>query len=308
LKRRGDNIIAILYPGELGARVGAGLVARGKVVITTLDGRGEATGRRCAESGIVVRPTISEVIREAQIVLSLVPPAAAADVARRFAALAQLAPLETVFVDLNSISPALAVELGGTIERSGRSFVDGAINGLASRLGDGGTLFLSGARASEVAAVFEGVTRVQVLGPEVGAASSMKMLLSGISKGVCALYAELALVAERQGVLDGMLDASSQIYPEVTNLVRRMLPTYALHSARRAEEMRQLERTVRDAGILPLVTGAVRQFHESLAQAGWPTGETNEVVSLLEGLAKNEFQSATLKDSPELAAVVSQKE
>ena len=63
------HIIAILYPGELGARIGAALVARGETVITTLAGRGEETRRRCAESGMAVRASIADVIREALIVL-----------------------------------------------------------------------------------------------------------------------------------------------------------------------------------------------------------------------------------------------
>ena len=300
---RGGKIIAVLCAGELGARVGASLVEKGEVVITTLDGRGAATRRRCAESGMAVRSTIADIVREADIVLSLVPPATAMDVARDYGRLAHQAPPDALFVDLNSTGPALALEMCRTVEQGGRDFVDGAINGLASRFTDGGTLFLSGIRAGEIAALFEGVTRVQVLGSEPGAASAMKMLLSGISKGICALYAELALAAQQQGMLRELLDASSRIYPEVTNLVHRMLPTYPQHAGRRAEEMQQLERTVRDAGIHPLVTGAVRQFHDCLNDVELPANGARDIVELLEELAIKRFRSAGLRASPELATV-----
>lgn len=302
------KIIAVLFPGELGARVGASLVEQGEMVITTHDGRGPATRRRSAESGMVVRSTIAEVVREADVILSLVPPAAAMDVARDYARLAHLAPSDALFVDLNSIGPALAIELSQAVEQGGRDFVDGAINGLASRFKSGGTLFLSGIRAGEVAALFEGVTRVQVLGPEAGAASAMKMMLSGLSKGICALYGELALAARKQGMLRELLEASSQIYPEVTGLAQRMLPTYAQHAGRRAAEMQQLERTVRDAGIQPLITGAVRQFHDCLTDVGLPASGSSNVIELLEELTTKQFQSVARQLLPELAAVTSPKD
>ncbi len=308
MRRASGKIIAILYPGELGARVGAALVARGEKVITTLEGRGAETRRRCEESGIAVRPTFAQVVREADVILSLVPPAAAEEVARDYASLAHLAPPHALFVDVNSIRPALAVELCRLIEAADRGFVDGTINGLASRFSDGGTLFLSGARAGEVAELFDGATRLQLLGLEPGSASAMKMMLSGISKGVCALFVELALTARRQGILNEMLTASSQIYPEVTNLVHRMLPTYAQHADRRAEEMRQLEATVRDSGTDPLVTGALRELHEQLARVGRKSDMSGGVVALIELLAKAKFQAMELAGRSEEIEAVSLKE
>jgi 3-hydroxyisobutyrate dehydrogenase-like beta-hydroxyacid dehydrogenase len=297
------NTIAVLYPGELGARVAAALSAVGATVITTLHGRGAGTRRRCASCGIAERPTLLQVVREADVVLSFVPPAAAEAVARDYAALAHLAPPDAVFVDCNSIGAALARNLGERVERAGRSFVDGAVNGLASRFSDGGTVFLSGARAVEIGRLFEGVTRVQVLGPEVGAASTMKMLLSGISKGVCALFVELAIAAQRHGMLAEMLDVSSQIYPEIGSLVRRMLPTYVQHAARRVEEMRQLESTLRDVGTEPVVTEAVRCLHERLAQAAWHDAGSSDLAALVRVLSKGSSQPAkALRDCAEAAA------
>ena len=75
--------------------------------------------------------------------------------------------------------------------------MDGAINGLAKNLTSSATMFLSGPRASEVADLFGQHVRVRLLGHEFGRASAMKMLLSGLSKGVCALFAETALTAAR---------------------------------------------------------------------------------------------------------------
>ena len=139
------------------------------------------------------------------------------------------------------------------------------MNGLAKNLTTTATLYLSGPRAPEVAALVEGGMRVRVLGERPGRASAMKMLLSGLSKGLCALFVETALVAERQGMLAEMTDAYGQIYPGVMAVVERMLPTYAQHAGRRAAEMAELEQTALAAGLEPLTLAAVARLHELLA-------------------------------------------
>ncbi len=262
-----DITIGVLYPGEMGAALASLLASRGVRVVTTLGGRGKGTMARCQEAGIAVLPTLADVVREAGVVISVVPPAAAEDMAAAYCELAHLAPARAIYLDLNSIGPELAKVIGGRIEAAGRAFVDGAINGLAKNLTRSATLFLSGARAGDVAAVIGDGMRVQVLGDEPGRASAMKMLLSGLSKGLCALFVESALVARRQGMLGEMIEAYEKIYPGVMSIVERMLPTYAQHAARRAVEMRETEQTAEAAGVEPCVLSAVRQVHEMIAGA-----------------------------------------
>lgn len=289
--------VGVLYPGELGAAVAAVLRGRGLDLVTTLGGRGLATARRCEDAGIVVLNSLADVVRRADVLVSLVPPGAAEDVAAAYCDLAHLAPSTAIYVDMNSIGPELSAALGERVERRGRGFVDAAINGLAKNLTTGGTLYLSGARAGEVAALFGGAVRTKVLGDDAGRASAMKMLLAGLSKGVCALFAELALVARHHDLLPELTEASAQIYPGIWALVERMLPTYALHAGRRAGEMRELEDTARGAGIEPCVVAAVRELHETLAGASFdaPGGGGAggwSVASLIERLAEAQVLSA----------------
>ena len=261
------STVGLLYPGEMGAAVASLLRGRGVPVVTTLQGRSRCTARRAAECGAVVVASAAEVVRASDMVVSLVVPAAAEEVARRYAELAHLAPAGAVFVDANSVAPEKAAAMAEVVERTGRCFVDASINGLAKYLATSGTVYLSGARAEEVAALFEGGPRVRVLGERVGRASAMKMLLGGVSKGICALFAELAILAERQGMLDEMLEATATTYGGVAALAERMLPTYARHAGRRATEMNELEATARAAGHDPPVIEAVRAAHEALARA-----------------------------------------
>jgi len=259
--------IGILYPGEMGAVLASVLRASGVRVATTLGGRSGQTVRRGRHSNIEALPSFRELVRQSNVVLSVVSPAAAQDVSDLYREVADLAPQGALYVDLNSVRPELAVSLSEEFAETNVGFVDGSINGLAKNLTSGGTLFLSGSRASEVEELFKSHLRVKLLGDDIGRASGMKMLLAGVSKGMCGLFAELALQARRQGMLDELLSETSQIYPGIAALTNRMLPTYAQHAARRATEMQELEQTARSAGLEPCVIAGVREFHELVAAA-----------------------------------------
>ena len=281
---RNETTIGLLYPGEMGASIASVLRGGGATVVTTLRDRGGRTAERCAEMGIDVLDSLADIARRANVIISLVPPAAAVDVAESYAAVAQLAPARAIYVDANSISPESAVAISEVVSGKGVRFVDAAINGLAKNLTTGGTLFVSGSRADDVASLFEGSIRVRVLGGEVGAASTMKMLLGGLSKGLCGLFLELALVADRRGMLGEMLEATQEIYPGMQAVVDRMLPTYAEHSVRRASEMRELNAIAQTSGVEPCVIDAIARLHELLAHTNFTTASGADVRSIVRHL------------------------
>jgi 3-hydroxyisobutyrate dehydrogenase-like beta-hydroxyacid dehydrogenase len=283
--------VGVLYPGELGAALAAALRAGGLRVVTAIAGRSRRTADRGRATGIVMLDSLADVIRHCGIVVSVVAPGAAREVALEYCRHAHLAPAGAIYVDANSVAPEVAESLADELSRQRIDFVDAAINGLAANLSAGGTMFLSGARAGEVARLFEGTVRVRILGGQPGRASAMKMVLSGVSKGLCALFVELALLSSRRGMSSEFLEELSRIYPGVAALVERMLPTYARHAGRRAAEMNELEDTARAAGIEPCVIEAVRRLHEALAESIDAGAGVNAptVQSLIERLAAGDF-------------------
>jgi 3-hydroxyisobutyrate dehydrogenase-like beta-hydroxyacid dehydrogenase len=258
--------VAIAHPGELGAAIASALVGNGVRVISCARDRSEQTQSRAKAAGCEEVATFADLVGSADVFISVVAPVAAIEIAEQFAALAGSAPPNAIYVDLNSISPQTAQTIASIIGQAQRSFVDGAINGLASRLQTGGTLFLSSERAADVATLLGNKVRTRIVGENPGAASAMKMLLSGLSKGVCALVTETALVAEKLDMLPQMLDAYELIYPGIMQLIDRMLPTYAQHADRRATEMRELESTAEAAEVQPRIISAIRETHEQLAE------------------------------------------
>ena len=76
------EVIAILYPGDMGSGVGKALVDHGHDVITWLAQRSEGSKARAARAGMRDVPDLAALVSEADLILSILPPEAALDTAR----------------------------------------------------------------------------------------------------------------------------------------------------------------------------------------------------------------------------------
>jgi 3-hydroxyisobutyrate dehydrogenase-like beta-hydroxyacid dehydrogenase len=263
-------VVGVLYPGEMGTAVARALRGAGYRVVTTLQGRGEKTRRNCRDAGLEELATLKDVLDTASVLLVLVPPAAAVEIAQTCRDLLdQLGGRRLTYVDLNSVAPETVRQVAGVFATAAVDFVDGAISGPASHLASRCIVYLGGTAATQVAELFRGTVKTKVLGPTPGQASALRMLLSGLTKGVVALFVELALAARHAGVLDTLLTAYRSSYPGVMELVDRSLPTFPRHAGRRRTEMEEVEKTLSDLGVRPTVLGGIRQLIGEMAGA-WP--------------------------------------
>ncbi|MBS1801639.1 MAG: NAD(P)-dependent oxidoreductase [Acidobacteria bacterium] len=264
------STIGILYPGEMGASFGKLLCEAGFRVITTVKGRSPRTRHLCHKNGLSAVELPREVLERSDVVISLVSPGAALSVARDVAAHLEGSSRRLLYLDANSISPLTVAQISEALGRVPVDFVDGSIFGLASQLGQRGTLYLSGARASELSAQFESIMRVKVVGDMPGQASALKMIVSGIPKGLSALFIETMMLAQNMHLLNEAMESCDEIYPSIMEVVRRMLPTYPQHAARRCEELKEVEETMLSSGLSPRIVHAVRELTSALANADWP--------------------------------------
>ena len=69
----------------MGAGLGWALREGGARVVATLDGRSARTARLAADAGLEVLPALADVVRAADVVLSVTPPADAPAAARSIA-------------------------------------------------------------------------------------------------------------------------------------------------------------------------------------------------------------------------------
>src|SRR4051794_27604904 len=111
--------VGILYPGDMGSSLGKLLAEHGFPVVTTLEGRSLRSRRLCETAGLKALDTLCEVVQQAAVVFSVVPPAAAREVAEQYCALAHRAPTGAIYIDANPVSPAAVVETAELVKGTG---------------------------------------------------------------------------------------------------------------------------------------------------------------------------------------------
>lgn len=261
--------IGLLYPGELGSSLARAFVGQGLPVVSTLGGRSQQTRERAEKAGIRLLPDVAEVCRQAQIVLSVVPPAAALDVAEQVTAALEPGKPMPIYVDANSIAPATVRRIGELLATRGAQTVDAAVYGLAANLAAHGTVYLSGPAAEMIAQLWRGALRVEVVGPEIGQASAIKMLLGGLNKGLAALVFELGILAARSGMEHAFWSTYRRHYPGLMEVVDRVLPSYPRHAARRADELGELQQMMQAAGAADRIIASARATLANVAAVDW---------------------------------------
>ena len=196
-------VVGIVSSGAMGSALGARLRDGGSRVLVAHDGRSERSRRLAAAARLEDVGSLGRLLREAEVVLSVVPPEAAHDVAAAIAdSVGRSRPL---VADLNAVAPATSVRLAERLGSAGLDLVDGSISGPPP--GAGTTrIYLSGGRAEQIAALpFDGVDRV-VVGDAVGLASAVKMCTASVYKGRVALLAQALRTAHAHGVVQHVLD------------------------------------------------------------------------------------------------------
>lgn len=189
--------IALLHPGDMGAALGACLVANGHRVVWASLGRSPATRARADAVGLEDKVTLGRVVGAADVVLSVCPPHAALDLAEAVAAL----EFEGLYVDCNAIAPDTTREVGALVETAQARFVDGGIIGPPPVKAGLARLYLCGPQAAEVAALFKGsLTDARVVKGPVGAASALKVAYAAWNKGSIAMLAAIRTFAQVEGI------------------------------------------------------------------------------------------------------------
>lgn len=244
--------IAVVATGEMGSAVGAALVRRGHRVITDLTGRSAASRALAEQAGLEDVGSATALVEAAEIVLSIVPPAAAPAFARTVATALEKTGARPVFVDCNALAPATVAEIAAPFDALGAPFVDAGIVGPAPRADRPPVrLYVSGrARAALLALDVPEITVID-MGDDVGRASAIKMCYAALNKGFDALLTSVLLAAERLGVRAELMEEIRASQPEAAARSVRRVPTLAATAKRYVPEMREIAATFSAAGITP---------------------------------------------------------
>lgn len=239
--------LGILHPGSMGAAVAAQARRSGAQVLWCPAGRSRSSKERAERYGFTPVDALSKMVEQADIIVSLCPPAAAEDVARSVADCSYAG----IYVDGNAVSPATMANISATVQRSGATAVDGSVIGSPPSDSKRPRLYLSGAAdaARPVAQLFEGsAVQARLLSGEIGQASALKLSYSSYQKASRALAAVAYALAVDHGVEAELLDiAQGRTTSYLTETA--YFAKVATRSWRWGPEMREAAHALEEAGL-----------------------------------------------------------
>ncbi|WP_458094561.1 DUF1932 domain-containing protein [Roseomonas sp. WA12] len=279
---------AIIGFGEVGGIFARDLRAGGARAIHAHDLL-EPARERATAAGVTAHATAAEAAAKADVVFISVTAGSALAAAQSLAGGLSHAPL---VVDVNSISPAAKQAAARVVAEAGGRYVEAAVMSSVPPRGLRSPILLGGPDAQafiDIMAPFG--MDLTVFSPEIGKASSVKMCRSVMVKGLEALTTECMLAARHYGVEKEVLASLSDTLPheDWRGLARYVISRALIHGKRRAEEVREVARTVEEAGVEPLLSRSIAERQDWAAARGREMGPallgTTDLDTLLDGIA-----------------------
>jgi 3-hydroxyisobutyrate dehydrogenase-like beta-hydroxyacid dehydrogenase len=258
--------IAIMSIGEMGFHWAKLLKGHGVEVLTYDKDRGEVSRKRGENAGVKSVGSLTDLVRQSDLIVSIVVPSAAIDVAKKVAEAVKTAGRKNlIFLDANAISPMTAEEIAKNLQPAGVSFVDGCIIGSAARMGKGTIVYVSGPEANHLQILEKFNIPVKVLGASTSQASAFKVVYAGLTKGLQGLFCELLMGARRFGLLEEIRAQYDESFPGLLGKVSSSIVGLSIHAGRRAEEMDELKRTFNHFGMRSFMAPAAQKVLEAIA-------------------------------------------
>ena len=278
--------------GEVGQILAADLLKSGAEPSGLFDPKftdPDSIPSRAVKPPLWAAPDAANAVKGAQLVISSVT--AANGLAAAQSVVEGLEP-GAFFVDLNSVSPGVKRQSFQAITAAGGRYVEAAVMSSVPGNRIATPMLLGGPNAE---AFLEMATPLgfcaKVYSQQVGDASAVKMCRSILIKGLETLFTESLLTARRLGVERDVLDSlQDTVATDWDKLAGYMVMRTLKHGKRRAEELREVARTVSEAHIPPVMATAIAERQDM----AWKLAEG---VDLDAGLM--DLLDAVLKKLPE---------
>ena len=213
--------------------------------------QGRALREHADGIGVELVPSHADLAARADFIISAVTASQAVPVAE---ACAPALRKEAWFLDFNSASPGAKQRAASIIDGAGGRYVEGAVMTSLPPYRIKVPLLLGGRGARELAPHLVALGfAAKVASDELGVSSAVKMCRSIMIKGLEAMVIESFTTARAYGVEDAVLASLKETFPSIdwekqgAYFFQRVIE----HGRRRAEEVREVAETVRDAGLAP---------------------------------------------------------
>ena len=247
----------------MGSALGARLRDGGARALVALDGRSERSRQLARDAGLENVGTLEALLSRSDVVLSVVPPGSAEEVAARIAeATGDAQPL---VADLNAIAPATAQRVAAVLAERGIDMVDGSISGPPPSASGTTRVYLSGPRAAEIAALpLDGVDRI-VVSDVVGARLGREDVHGVGLQGPCRPPHAGTASRDAHGVVDHVLDDLVETGLADPTRDGATLARASAKAWRYVAEMEEIADTQAAAGLTPDLFLAVAPVYAELA-------------------------------------------
>ena len=265
--------LGLIGYGEVGKIFSAGLKAQpGVAAVGAWDLKFARADTRAAErahaaaAGVQAHDSAAALCAASALVISAVTASSTLAVAEEAAR--HIRP-GTLFLDLNSASPGTKRQCAALIDGAGALYVEAGVITSVPPCGIRVPMLLGGAQAAALAARLNGWGMdARAVSEQLGVASAIKMCRSVMIKGLEALVVESYAAARAYGVEEHVLPTLQETFPSIDWAAQGayFFQRVAQHGQRRAEEMRESARTVREAGFEPLMTTAIADKQQWVAE------------------------------------------
>jgi 3-hydroxyisobutyrate dehydrogenase-like beta-hydroxyacid dehydrogenase len=290
--------IAMIGFGEAGSILGEDLVKAGcevtayDILFDTERTRAPML-TRAARMGVKTAASLAEATAGADLIVSAVTANASPDVAT-LAGKTLLAG--QTFFDINSCAPATKKGNRDAVEGNGAHYVEAAVMAPVPPQRLKVPMLLGGRTAAALSPVLNGLgMKTTAIAEEIGIASAVKMCRSIVIKGLEALALESVLAARRFGAEDQVFASLEGTFPGMgwqQGLPDYLVSRIAEHGRRRAAEMREVAKTLRDVGVEPTMASATALREDALIDEmqahgiDYPHGEAFSWRQLVDALSK----------------------
>jgi 3-hydroxyisobutyrate dehydrogenase-like beta-hydroxyacid dehydrogenase len=243
--------VGVMSPGDMGQAVAIQLKAKGLNVYTALEHRSDRTRALGRESGLKDVGTVTRLVAECDVVLSIMDPGSAVNFAHAAVDALRATGRRTLIVDCNAIAPDTAKEIARLIQEAGGRFLDAGIIGPPPRGKAKTNLYVSGPGAADLEQLAGSQLIVHAIGEGIADASALKMCYGALTKGTQALWLEVLIAGERLGIA-GLLDEQlQQSQAERYGWALSQFPVLPPKAYRWVPEMLEISKTLGGAGMTP---------------------------------------------------------
>jgi 3-hydroxyisobutyrate dehydrogenase-like beta-hydroxyacid dehydrogenase len=229
----------------MGISLAVSAQATGHQAFWVSEGRSEETRARAATHNLSELNSLADFCEACDIIISVCPPHAAVDVAHQIMEYS----FKGIYADVNAVSPEKANTIYQLMSSKDIEFVDGGIIGGPAWEAKSTWLYLAGQKAAEVAACFHGgLLETELMGPEIGKASAIKMSFAAYTKGSTALLCAIMSAADEMGVRQALEKQWSRSGSDFTERTHNRLRRVTAKAWRFSGEMEEIASTMKSAG------------------------------------------------------------